>query len=86
MPDDITPKVLLDHMQGMQQGLTQEIRRVEEKLTGEIGSLKQQVDANEEKAEQRHALVMVSLNNIDERLDEIETKELPMIKKVIGIA
>jgi len=86
MPDDITPKVLLEHMQGMQQGLTQEIRRVEGNLTEKILQLEQKVDSNEEKAEQRHSLVMVSLDNIDERLDTIETEELPKIKKVVGIA
>jgi predicted nucleic acid-binding Zn-ribbon protein len=69
-------------MQGMQQALMREIQRVD----GKVGALTKKVDANEERAQQRHALVMVSLDNIDERLEQIEIGELPKIKQAVGMA
>ena len=79
---DITPKILLEHMQGMQQALTREIQRVD----GKVDVLAEKIDANEGRAEQRHAVVIAALDNIDERLDVIEIEELPKIKKTVGIA
>ncbi len=67
---DITPAILLQHMQGMKHELKQDIH-----------GLAKRMDRLEEKVDRGFAHLNVRISNIDERLDDIEVGELPRIRK-----
>jgi hypothetical protein len=74
---EITPKVLLDHLQGMGQALGQqisvvrdELRAVEQRLGDRIRHLESRVARSETTLSQQ-------IDGIDKRLDELEIVQLP---------
>mgnify|MGYP001595784984 CR=1 FL=1 len=74
---DITPAVLLQHMQGMKYELKQDIHG----LAKRMDRFEERMDQLEHKVDRGFAHLTVRIGNIDERLDEIEVGELPRIRK-----
>ena len=73
-PKDITPKILLEHMQGMQQELLAGQAKLETKLT-------KRIDGVETKLTERIDTLETNLGGqieaIDKRLDAVELEFLP---------
>ncbi len=76
---DITPAILLQHMQGMEQRLRTDfsvaIKESEQRLRNDFS----------EKIESSEQRIIRQIDGIDERLDDIEVVQIPMLKKVVGI-
>ena len=85
MADDITPKILLEHMQNMQGVLTKAIRDVREEIRDVRTDLGGRIDRLEKKVDQNHAILSMQISNLDERLDDLEIVQVPTIKKAVGI-
>ena len=83
--DDVTPAVLLQHMQGMEQRLRDEFRSGLQSLEDKVDRNHEEARRNHEEARRNHAIVMTGLDNIDERLDDIEVVQVPKLKKAVGI-
>lgn len=79
---DITPAILLQHMQGMEQRLLHRIDDVKIDLT----SFKTEVNGRLDKLDRRISLLSVQIGNLDERLDDLEVVQVPILKKAVGIA
>lgn len=79
--NDITPAILLQHMQGMEQRIMTRIDGLEAKHD----NLEVKVDRIEAKVDRNHSQTMVALDNIDSRLDDIEVVQVPAIKKAVGM-
>ena len=73
--DDITPKVLLEHMQNMQ--------RV---LGGKIDQNRLELKADIQRVERKVDILKVGVDNIDKRLDAIEIENLPKRVAVLEAA
>ena len=68
---DITPKILLEHIQQMGQTLQQlDLRGVETRLSGRMDELERRIDRVERN-------LSTQIDGIDRRLDEIEIEGLP---------
>lgn len=83
--DDITPAVLLQHMQGMEGRLRDEFRSGLQSLEDKVDRNHEEARRNHEEARRNHAIVMTGLDNIDGRLDDIEVVQVPKLKKAVGI-
>ena len=83
--EDITPAVLLRHMQGMEQRLGAKIESLRSELKGDIWRVETSLGKRMDGLEKKVDLISVQIANIDERLDVIEVVQLPMIKKHIGL-
>lgn len=71
--DDVTPKMLLDHMRGMEE-------RLFKKISEEIRTVHQRIDRLEvhvDRIEKKLTLISTQIENIDQRLDTIEIENLP---------
>lgn len=86
--NDITLKTVLQHVQM----LAQNIFAMEQRLSTRIDSLEKKmeklelkVDRNHEQAMRNHAITVVGLKNIDDRLDDLEVVQVPAIKKAVGM-
>jgi tetrahydromethanopterin S-methyltransferase subunit G len=78
--DDITPKILLDHIQAMRQEFAGRFDVIEGKLNkmnGRLGKLEE--DMEDLKTDM--TFVKAGIQNIDQRLDEIEMKRLPALER-----
>jgi len=91
MPDDkdITNAVLLQHMQGMKAELKEDIAKLDKRITGlekKVGvgfsEMKHDIGAMKNALQRLYERRMETT----QRLDHIEQKELPRIKKAIGLA
>ena len=75
---DITPAILLKHMQAMEQ-----------RLGGRIDGVKNDVQRLEIKSDRSHALLSNQIATIDQRLDAVEIEYLPKrvtrLEKVVGV-
>ena len=69
----VTLKILLGHMQNMEHVLREEIR-------GSERGIRQDMQAFEHRVHRRFAQVDEALQNIDERLDDIEIRRLPRLE------
>ena len=78
MPKDdaITTKVLLDHMQSMQQTLLDAIEKVRTELSARMDKLELRLEG----IEGDMVFVKAGIQNIDQRLDTIEVKRLPELE------
>ncbi len=73
--DSITPAVLLQHMQGMEQRLREDFS------TGLLASedrLRSEIKFSE-------VNIIRQIDGIDKRVDDIECVQIPMLKKAVGI-
>jgi hypothetical protein len=77
----VTGRILLSHMQGMQQNMKQHMQDMEQRLNQRIDKLDLKVDRLDEKLGRKIDLLSVQIGNIDERLDDIEVVQLPKLKK-----
>lgn len=90
--DDITPRMLLEHMQNMQRVLMDEFGNLKEDvhtLKSDVKTIKEDVktlknDMQEVKLDIR--MIKTGIENMDQRLDDVEVVQLPKIKKAVGIA
>jgi len=76
--NDITPKILLDHMQGMEHRIMERFLQVDGRFI--------QVDTRLDGIDRKLDIITVQTQNIDERLDDIEVVQLPKIRKAVGMA
>jgi hypothetical protein len=83
--DDITPATLLQHMQGMETRILTVLRSELSDVQSELKTEIQEVKADVRRVEQKVDLALVQIGNLDARLDDIEVKELPKLKKVVGM-
>jgi len=72
--DGVTPAVLLQHMQGMEEWLIVRIDDAKTELKGDIRRVETKVD-----------MALVQIGNIDERLDDLEVVKVSSLKKAVGI-
>ncbi len=72
---DITPAILLQHMQGMEQRLREDFMA---QILESEGRLTQKIEFSERN-------IIRQIDGIDERVDDIETVQIPMLKKAVGI-
>ena len=80
--DDITPKVLLDHMRAMEDRIMKEIQGIRV----DVQSIDQRLCRVEiclDRVEKKLTLISTQIQNIDERLDVIEIEELP--RRVVAV-
>lgn len=77
--DDITPAILLQHMQGMEQRLRTEFTTAivasENRITADFSHKLVSTERN----------IIRQIDGIDERLDDIEVVQLPKVRKAVGI-
>ena len=86
--DDITPAILLQHMQGMEQRINAQVGTVEKKVDNlaiKVDNLAIKVGNLEVKVDRNQAFLTMQLDNIVERLDDIEVVQVPTLKKAVGM-
>lgn len=82
---DITPLILLRHMQTMEGRLLEQIGAVRNDLSDFKQDVKRRFDALNTKVDRHHTILSMQINNINERLDDMEVGEIPKIKQRIGM-
>ncbi|MBU0766182.1 hypothetical protein KKF55_00115 [Patescibacteria group bacterium] len=75
--NEITLKVLLDHIQGMRNDLTQRMDKLEHRLSNRMDGLEKRMDGMEQRMEKRFDQLVFQIDAIDKRLDAVEIEELP---------
>lgn len=80
--EGITLKIILDHMQNMQRVLREEIKASAKELKADILQRIDRVESKLSNLDRRYDWMNVGM---DKRLDDIEIKELPAIKKFVGM-
>lgn len=93
--DVITPKLLLEHIQGIRNDLTGRLERLEKRMDVRFDRVEKRLDRVEgrlDRVEEQlegvdRKIDLVSVQNLvcRERLDNIETVQVPMLKKAVGI-
>ena len=83
--DGITAQVLLTHMQGMEQRLTEKIEGVETRLNGKIDGVETRLEKRIDGVERKVDMALIQIGNIDERLDDLEVVQVPKLKKAVGM-
>lgn len=77
--NDITPAMLLQHMQGMEKRLREDfsstILASEDRLKSDFSRKLEATETN----------VIRQIDAIDERLDDLEVVQVPKLKKAVGI-
>lgn len=73
--DGITPAILLGHMQGMEQRLRDDFSSA---ILASEGRLRSEIKFSETN-------IIRQIEGIDERVDDIECVQIPMLKKAVGI-
>ncbi|MBU0766404.1 hypothetical protein KKF55_01290 [Patescibacteria group bacterium] len=91
--EDITPAVLLDHIQYMQRTLTVEIKKNREEIKKNSEEIKKNregisknsvsIQNNGERIDRLRVNLTGQLDGIDKRLDEIEIEQIPKRIKVL---
>ncbi len=74
---DITPAILLRHMQGMEQRMLQKIEQVRAELLTGIQTLRKDTQESLEVLRRQISLLSTQIGNMDPRLDEMEIVLLP---------
>jgi hypothetical protein len=74
---EITPKILLDHLQAMGQALTQQIGDMKDELRAAEQRLGHRVGRLEDRVDQLGGSLSRQIDGIDKRLDELEIAQLP---------
>jgi len=82
-PGDITLQDIMQHMQGMEQRLHNELTTSVEGLRDEVQSMEGRLTKRIDTLEQN---VTRQIEGIDERLDEVETRRLPRVERHVGLA
>jgi len=77
--NDITPAVLLQHIQAMEKRLVVRMEDVRVGLKADVRAVGERVVLVEKKVD----LARVQIGNIDERLDDVEVVQVPMLKKAV---
>lgn len=80
-PIGITLEDVIITMQRHHQEVIMRIDGLEKRMDG----LEKRMDYHEALSAKRHAQNMQSFQTLDERLDDLEVKEIPRIKKVVGM-
>ncbi len=79
----ITLRTVLQHLQHVKNVLTNEIRDIRIELSKGIQDVHMELKALDKREDNRHRMIMTALQNIDERLDDIEIKRLPRLEEKI---
>ena len=77
--NDITPAVLLQHIQAMEKRFVVRMEDVRTELKADVRAVGERVVLVEKKVD----LARVQIGNIDERLDDVEVVQVPMLKKAV---
>lgn len=83
--DDITWAIVLQHMQGMEQRLSERIDGTRTELKGDINSLRTELKGDLNRIERKVDIALVQIGNLDQRLDDIEVVQVPKLKKAVGM-
>lgn len=84
-PARITFRTLLLHMQGMEQRLRSEVKHGLSDVCSELKDFERKTLDRFDRLDRKFEWVSFALRNIDERLDDIEMKQIPALKKAVGI-
>lgn len=79
---DITPAILLQHMQAMRADFSMQIQAMERRIMQKFDEINVRLDKLEHKVD----LLFVQIDNIDKRLDDIEIELLPKRVAVLEVA
>lgn len=93
---DITSAILLQHMQAMRFDLTEQMRRMEQRLQkqivavrtdliGEIKMNRVEILGVKRDLARVEGNLSMQIGNIDIRLDDLEVVQVPVLKKAVGI-
>ncbi|GEM_PF-699222 len=85
---DITPAILLQHMQGMERRIMQHMDARFAQVDSRFSLMDKRfdaIDARLSKLERKVELLSVQIGNLDERLDDLEVVKVPMLQKAVGI-
>lgn len=83
---DITLAILLQHMQTMEQRLQKQILAVRTDLTVEIRKNREEILGVKRDLARVEGNLSMQIGNLDERIDDLEVVQVPMLKKAVGIA
>lgn len=95
--NDITPKVLLEHIQAMGNGIRQDMKSMEDRIMNTMDGRFTEVDRRFDRVDQRFEkiehrldfldaqvfLIRTQTTDINSRLKHVEIKQLPKIRKSI---
>ena len=83
----ITLRIVIAHMQNMQQLLRSDMKELEQRLSAQMNNieirLSRRIGILNEKVDQRHVNLLGQIDMIDSRLVDIEVKEIPELKRAI---
>jgi hypothetical protein len=80
---DITPKILLEHMRGMEHRLVEKLNNTENGIRSDMKEQFNVVNIRLDRLESKVSLIQVQIKNMDERLDDLEVVQVPKIRKSI---
>ena len=85
-PAGITTRVLLAHMQNMQHVLTQELAGVKRGLEEVRDELRAGMARLDAKIDHNHRLIIMQIDGVDGRVNELEVEFLPRRVKALEVA
>ncbi len=86
---DITPAILLKHIMAMRGDFTAQMQAMEQRIMMKFEKIDvrfDEINARLSQLERKVELLSVQIGNLDERLDDLEVVQIPMLKKAVGIA
>lgn len=84
----ITPKVLLEHMQAIRNEITGRLERLEKRMDALSSKIDKRFDSVEGRLDDvERSVDKVAVQNLmyRERLDKIETVQIPQLQQAVGI-
>ncbi len=85
---DVTPAILLQHMQAMRGDFSMQMQTMEQRIMKKFDKMDlrfDEINARLGKLERKVELLSVQIGNVDERLDDLEVVQVPMLQKAVGI-